>query len=99
LNSEHSPLPWHHNVTAQAPIYSEETGDFVAVALTIKGRPEVTMANLWFIVRACNSHYELADLLDRALRQLKEREMELVGTTTQDPLIADICAFFTKLDQ
>ncbi len=76
---KHTPLPWGNDQTvilwddgdAYPPIADIITDDIES--------PERPLADAEFIVRACNSHYELLSALNLAHDYMHERHMNLAG--------------------
>lgn len=62
--TKHTPLPWHYEADRIWQIGDEYTTPVVYIDTH---KPEQNKANGQFIVRACNSHYELLAAAKKAL--------------------------------
>lgn len=75
LESEikHTPLPWLVDQTDQRNIRTQKR-DLVAACTVANSEPE---ANAEFIVRACNSHYELLGLCKKAREAFNHEKLQM----------------------
>jgi len=78
---KHTPLPWVHG---ELYTIENQTGDKIA---RLYRCDETTIANLRFIVNACNSHYDLVAIVENALVYLSE---------TNHPVDEAVCAYWKK---
>lgn len=65
METKHTPLPWHikdQNVGGDKYHYIQQKGKFIGFVMGITDK-----ADAEFIVRACNSHYELLEAAKAAL--------------------------------
>jgi hypothetical protein len=89
----HTTLPWLYDEQTfeiYIPDDEHEPCDVVADMEVLKTPRHHAHANGEFIVRACNSHYQMLDVLERA-------EM-LVGGYVETDVLPDMCHFVEVLE-
>lgn len=93
--SGHTPLPWRIKTPAHATIEGEKihsyddgwTKYYGNVANICDGKDRE--ANAAFIVRACNSHYDLLEALERAMPYLEDAANDCRDTPNEAAHILD----------
>lgn len=73
MEQKHTPLPYHHWTGGKIISDNHDAGEYYGWY----GKPVVQANNpetAEFIVRACNSHYELLKIIRKAAEDLKDAE-------------------------